>query len=1241
MKNTGLILVTLLALAAAACGTSGTAEVPEDVVVPADGVVACLGDSECSQFEAHGQCVVFACVDGACQEVSVEDGTVCDDGNGCTEADQCVAGQCQGTVKDCSDGNDCTEDSCDPKSGTCETTFLLTACDDQNVCTHDDACSEGVCLGEPITCNDGEACTEDGCDPTTGCVFPPVANGTACDDHDLCTNSDECQGGVCLGDVNPDCVCEVDEDCQEFEDGNLCNGTLTCAEGICKVDGATVVTCPEAPSVCQKNKCNSNTGACELESTLDGTDCDDANACTKDDYCSGGICKGLPEDCDDKKACTVDTCDPDEGCKYEAKDGICGDGDPCTLNDHCENGTCVGDPDPLCQCDVDEDCFDLDDDDLCNGTLICKDNQCIVALDTVVDCDMPGLNDCMLSVCVPETGFCDVSQSPDGLKCDDKNACTGEDTCYEGICKGLPLYCDDGNVCTLDSCDPNKGCVFLYNNEAACNDGNDCTDEDFCSDGICIGVPDPSCVCQSDDDCLESEDGNYCNGVLICVGFKCVVDQDSIVQCDKSGDTGCLVTYCVPETGDCVQAAFEDGKPCSDGDACSLVDVCLDGICTGSGTPDCDDGNTCTDDVCDPQLGCITAFNDEDCDDGDTCTGGDYCDQGVCVPGSEDLCGGTSCLPAWFLGCNDNDGWGTDATGATNLVDKYSCSEWDYYGPEYAYTFTVDYDAKVTVTLSQEEVELDIIVLENMGEGCDPEACRAFGMDSVEFDAKAGVTYFLVVDEYEFGVPTGGGAYVISTECTPLHETDCSNGVDEDKDGDLDCEDDDCIDAEECLPDLCTPDWTLDCGGSDHWANYEFGSTDEVGEYECSPFAYPGPEYAYVWVAPFTKTVTVRLSDETSETDVIVLADAGDNVCDPQNCLGYGLDEVQFQAVAGTTYYFVVDGYNGEMGWYTIALECPLDVELDCEDGDDDDGDGMTDCDDDDCALNDACVDDCNPWWFPKEAGCGYEDDYNNYGLFATNKADSYVCTEDAMTGPEYVYEFLAPVDATVTVSLTEETGDTDILVVKVGEDWECLTNNCIAHGLSEVTFEAEGGKWYYFIVDGFDGAQGSFHLSVDCLPVTELDCTDGMDDDFDGLTDCMDSDCFPGPACEPACVPDDVEFAQLSCGSTDLWSNNGNGSTDLIEEYQCSAWTYEGPEYVYTLTVDETSTVTVKLSGETAETDVIVLVDDGLGCNPASCIGWGLTEFTFDADPAVVYYVVVDGWAGAEGEYNLDVTCN
>jgi hypothetical protein len=111
---------------------------------------------------------------------------------------------CEYTPVPCDDGNLCTDDSCDPNTGCVFEPNIV--CDDQNLCT-DDSCdpNTGECVFEPnIVCDDQNLCTDDSCDPNTGqCVFDP---NIVCDDQNLCTD-DSCDPntGECVFDPNTVC----------------------------------------------------------------------------------------------------------------------------------------------------------------------------------------------------------------------------------------------------------------------------------------------------------------------------------------------------------------------------------------------------------------------------------------------------------------------------------------------------------------------------------------------------------------------------------------------------------------------------------------------------------------------------------------------------------------------------------------------------------------------------------------------------------------------------------------------------------------------------------------------------------------------------------------------------------------------------------------------------------------------------------------------------------------------------
>jgi hypothetical protein len=67
-------------------------------------------------------------------------------------------------------------------------------------------------------------------------------------------------------------------------------------------------------------------------------------------------------------------------------------------------------------------------------------------------------NVCTVDDCDPERG-CRSTPVTDGTPCPDATVCNGEERCILGACvDGFPVDCDDGNPCTTDSCDLAAGC---------------------------------------------------------------------------------------------------------------------------------------------------------------------------------------------------------------------------------------------------------------------------------------------------------------------------------------------------------------------------------------------------------------------------------------------------------------------------------------------------------------------------------------------------------------------------------------------------------------------------------------------------------------------------------------------------------------------------------------------------------------------------------------------------------------
>ncbi|HEX3903554.1 MAG TPA: hypothetical protein VH853_11945 [Polyangia bacterium] len=109
----------------------------------------------------------------------------------------------------------------------------------------------------------------------------------------------------------------------------------------CTVDSdCTGVVTPT--SACEKPSCAS--GTCTLVAS-GATTCDDGNACTYTDKCSGTTCAGTAITCTDSTTdpCHHLTCNGTATCASSPlSGGTCDDHDSCTKNDTCASGTCAG-----------------------------------------------------------------------------------------------------------------------------------------------------------------------------------------------------------------------------------------------------------------------------------------------------------------------------------------------------------------------------------------------------------------------------------------------------------------------------------------------------------------------------------------------------------------------------------------------------------------------------------------------------------------------------------------------------------------------------------------------------------------------------------------------------------------------------------------------------------------------------------------------------------------------------------
>jgi len=115
---------------------------------------------------------------GECSYTEKPDGTSCTDNNACTQNDACESGVCTaGTPISCSAQDQChTAGVCDTGTGLCSNPERINgaSCDDGNACTQTDQCQAGSCSGgNPVVCTASDQC-HSSASATAGSATAPI-----------------------------------------------------------------------------------------------------------------------------------------------------------------------------------------------------------------------------------------------------------------------------------------------------------------------------------------------------------------------------------------------------------------------------------------------------------------------------------------------------------------------------------------------------------------------------------------------------------------------------------------------------------------------------------------------------------------------------------------------------------------------------------------------------------------------------------------------------------------------------------------------------------------------------------------------------------------------------------------------------------------------------------------------------------------------------------------------------------
>ena len=136
------------------------------------------------------------------------------------------------------------------------------------------------------------------------------------------------------------------------------------------------------------------------------------------------------------------------------------------------------------------------------------------------DCD--DNDSCTTDACEKAKGCTHVAA---GGGCDDGDKCTTGETCKEGKCTpGATKTCDDGVLCTNDSCDATTGVCLNEAGLGPCDDGDPCTTDSACGTNaggkpVCTGGKGKNC-----------DDANPCTTDSCSAQLGCVSKANTSIE---------------------------------------------------------------------------------------------------------------------------------------------------------------------------------------------------------------------------------------------------------------------------------------------------------------------------------------------------------------------------------------------------------------------------------------------------------------------------------------------------------------------------------------------------------------------------------------------------------------------------------------------------------------------------------------------------------------------------------------
>jgi hypothetical protein len=486
------------------------------------------------------------------------------------------------------------------------------------------------------------------------------------------------------------------------------------------------------------------------------------------------------------------------------------------------------------------------------------------------------------------------------------------------------------------------------------------------------------------------------------------------------------------------------------------------------------------------------------------------------------------------------------ATTGTDPAPSIPCAVFGQNTDDIWFSFVPDADGAIDVTTCDPTSwDTDLLLYDGSGGcgallelACSGDAttnagpCQAFYS---EFDTPTavfgGTVYYLRIGNW--GGSGTGGAGNLTINFFAVGTEICDDGADNDADGLIDCFDPDCAGIPPCGP---------EAGQCDDGVDNDADGTTDCFDVDCigDPACFEG--------------------DAATCSDGVDNDADGATDCADLDCSGIGL--------------------------------CGPEI---CDDGFDNDGDGLIDCFDVlDCpvgspacpaATNDECVGAVD---IPIAGGGVYTAFMDSTSAtLGTDPLPSIACPVVGAFDNDIWFSFVPDVDMVAEIHTCDALGwDTDLLV------YEDLTNDCTA--MTEIACSGDAtiltgcqafyshvqfvsvtaGVTYRIRIGSWSaGSNGIGTLTLNMVVPSAEICDDGIDNDLDGLIDCIDPDCFSDPSCTYTDGDECFVAIDVFDGGNAIDTNPYTASADASNAGLCPGTFFGGNDmdgwYLYTATVD------------------------------------------------------------------------